>query len=136
VGTKVSFSVEGVNRAFEATIYAMDPQIDVTTRTIVLRAMYYNKDGMLKPGMSARVSLKSSTGTKHIFVPTQAVVPDVNGRYIWLMRKGKAVKSYVETGDRLTDRIEITSGVSVGDSLITTGLMQLKDDMPVIVNNQ
>lgn len=135
VGSKASFTVEGINRTFDATIYAIDPQIDVTTRTILLRAMYNNSDGLLKPGMSARVSVKSTNGTKRIFAPSQAVVPDVNGRFVWLKKGGKAVQTYVETGDRSTDKVEIMSGLNVGDSLIITGLMQLKNDMPVIVNN-
>lgn len=135
VGSKSTFTVEGVSRTFEATIYAVDPQIDVTTRTILVRAMYNNSDGLLKPGMSARVSVKSTNGTKRIFAPSQAVVPDVNGRFVWLKKGGNAVQTYVETGDRSTDKVEIMSGITVGDSIIITGLMQLKNDMPVIVNN-
>lgn len=135
VGSKAYFTVQGVPRTFEATIYAVDPQIDIATRTILLRAMYDNSAGILKPGMSAKVTIRTDNSRQGLYVPSQAVVPDVNGRYVWLLRDGKAVRSYVQTGNRTTDRLEITTGVAVGDTLITTGIMQLKDDMPVIITN-
>jgi membrane fusion protein (multidrug efflux system) len=135
VGTQAEFTVEGVARTFQATIYAMDPQIDVATRTIMLRALYDNNVGLLRPGMSARVSIRTGSDQRSLFVPSQAVVPDVNGRYVWLNKGGKAFRSYVQTGNRTTDKLEITAGVEVGDTLITTGIMQLKDDMAVTITN-
>lgn len=135
VGTQAAFTVEGLTHTYQATIYAMDPQIDVATRTILLRALYNNADGVLKPGMSARVTIRTGSDQRSLFVPSQAVVPDVNGRFIWLLKGGKAFRSYVQTGNRTTDKLEITAGVEVGDTLITTGIMQLKEGMPVSINN-
>lgn len=135
VGTKADFTVEGVSRTFQASIYAMDPQIDVATRTILLRALYDNKGGLLKPGMSARVSIRTGSDQRSLFVPSQAVVPDVNGRFVWLLKGGKAFRSNVQAGNRTTDKLEITAGVEEGDTLITTGIMQLKEGMPVVINN-
>ena len=135
VGTQASFTVEGVSRTFQASIYAMDPQIDIATRTILLRAQFDNKEGLLKPGMSARVTIQTGSNQRSLFVPSQAVVPDVNGRFVWLLKGGKAFRSYVQTGNRTTEKLEITAGVEVGDTLLTTGIMQLKEDMPVIINN-
>lgn len=136
VGTMANFTVEGTNRTFSAKIYAMDPQIDVNTRTILLRALYNNNDGLLRPGMSARVTMQTASGEKYLFVPNQAVVPDAKGRFVWLMKNGKAIPVQVQTGNRTTERLEIRSGIVAGDTIITTGMMQLKEGMNVIAVNQ
>lgn len=135
VGSMASFTVEGSEKVFPARIYAMDPQIDVNTRTILLRALYNNKDGFLRPGMSARVSMKTANEKKYLYAPNQAVVPDSKGRFVWLKKNGKAVATQVQTGNRTTENLEILSGIEVGDTIITTGLMQLREGMDVAVEN-
>lgn len=130
-GSKALFSVEGISRSFEAEVYAVEPQIDVKTRTIMLRARYQNRDGLLRPGMSAKVVMNPQRREATLFIPNEAIIPDVMGRSVWVINGGKAKKLVVQTGNRSADKIEVLSGISVGDSVIVSGLMQLREGMSV-----
>jgi len=134
-GRELTFSVEGMVDEFRATIYAVDPQIDIRTRTILIRARYSNINSRLRPGMSARVMISTSSGGKSVFVPTQAVIPDVSGRSVWKMVNGKAKLTPVQSGNRTADMLEILSGVERGDTIITTGIMQLREGISVMPVN-
>jgi membrane fusion protein (multidrug efflux system) len=134
-GNEILFNVEGMSRDFRASVYAIDPQIEVKTRTIMIRARYDNKTGLLRPGMSARVSLNTGAGEKNLYVPNQAVVPDVRGRSVWVMKNNKATLIPVQTGTRTVDMLEILSGIELGDTIITTGLMQLREGLTVVPVN-
>lgn len=129
LGAKARFTVEGSAETHTATVYAVDPQIDIATRTVMLRALYENRSGLLRPGMSARVQLTPNTNQQALFVPNQAVVPSANGRFVWVKKEGVARMTPVQTGTRTTEMLEILSGVQAGDSIIVTGLMQLREGM-------
>lgn len=130
-GSSVSFTVEGTGKTFSARVYAVDPQVEVKTRTLMLRARYTNTGLMLKPGMSAKVSFSTTAGANNIYVPNQAVVPDVKGRSVWVMKGGKAELVQVQSGTRTADMLEILGGLERGDTIITTGLMQLRPGIQV-----
>lgn len=134
MGKRVSFYTQGYNDEFFATVYAIDHQIDEQTRTIGVRARYDNSDRRLMPGMFADLTLITNEKLNAIQVPTQAVVPEMNEKRLWLARMGKAVLVPVVTGTRTESMIEVTSGISIGDTVITSGLMQLRQGMPVRVN--
>lgn len=135
IGKEAEFTVEGVSRPFKASIYAVDPSLDVKTRTILLRALFNNADHLLKPGMSAKVLFSSSKNTESILIPNEAIVQNAKGRTVWVKREGKAVSVPVEIGTRSEDRIEIRQGLNPGDSIIITGLMQLRENLPVLATN-
>lgn len=134
-GTTINFTVEGMINNFSAVIYAVDPQVDVNTRTIMIRARHKNSNSLLKPGMSAKVMLNTGSGDVNVYVPNQAVVPDVSGRSVWLYKNGKAKFVPVQTGNRTADMLEILSGVERGDTIIITGLMQLREGISVSASN-
>ncbi|MDD2491975.1 MAG: efflux RND transporter periplasmic adaptor subunit [Bacteroidales bacterium] len=130
-GSSVTFTVEGTSKIFSAKVYAVDPQVDIKTRTLMLRARYVNTGMLLKPGMSAKVSFSTSEGESNIYVPNQAVVPDVKGRSVWVLKNGRAELVQVQSGTRTADMLEILGGLQKGDTVITTGLMQLRPGIQV-----
>lgn len=134
-GKTINFTVEGMVNNFSAVIYAVDPQVDVNTRTIMIRARHKNANNLLKPGMSAKVMLNTGSGDINVYVPNQAVVPDVNGRSVWVLKNGKATFVPVQTGNRTADMLEVLSGVERGDTIIITGLMQLREGISVSPSN-
>ncbi|MCU0410115.1 MAG: efflux RND transporter periplasmic adaptor subunit [Bacteroidales bacterium] len=131
---KVSFTVPGYKDEFFAQVYAIDYRVDEATRTIGVRARTDNRDGRLVPGMFAEITLITDERENAILVPTEAVVPDMNEKRVWVLRGGKAVLTPVTSGNRTQNMIEILSGISVGDTVITSGLMQLRPNMAVRVN--
>ncbi len=117
-----------------AHVYAIDYRVDEETRSIGLRAKYNNSDRRLVPGMYASVTLITEERTNAIQVPTQAVVPEMNEKRIWLLHSGKAVYVPIVAGIRTDQTVEVLSGINPGDTVITSGLMQLRPKMAVKCN--
>ena len=134
VGGEIAFKVDGVSKDLKAKIYAIDPQIDVTTRTLTIRARYDNRDGVLSPGMFARVT-SSASGGNSLFVPNESIIPDVRGRSVWVSKGNKVTLVPIMIGVRNEDMVEVLSGLNQGDTVITTGLMQLREGMTVYITN-
>ncbi len=134
MGKKISFETEGYPDEFFATVYAVDYRIDETTRTIGLRARFDNRAGRLVPGMFASLTLITDEKTNALQVPTESIVPEMNEKKLWVVRNGRADLIPVVTGARTASMIEVLSGLSAGDTVLTTGLMQLRPNMAVRVN--
>jgi len=134
MGKKISFETEGYRDEFFATVYAVDYRIDQTTRTIGLRARYDNRTGKLVPGMYASLTLITDEKMNALQVPTEAIVPEMNEKKIWVARNGRAELIPVVTGARTASAIEVISGLAAGDTVLTTGLIQLRPNMAVRVN--
>ncbi len=133
MGKKITFQTEGYPDAFNASIYAVDYRIDDATRTIGLKARYDNRDGRLVPGMFVSLTLITNEKNNALQVPTQAIVPEMDAKKLWVARNGKAELIPVVTGARTPTSIEVTEGLSVSDTVLTSGLMQLRPNMPVRV---
>ena len=90
-GQEVFFKVTGNDKLYSAKVYAVDPFIDVKTRMILLRARFRNTNGELMPGMFAKGNLVVGGKTEFIAVPTEAVVPEMDGKRMWIVKNGKAL---------------------------------------------
>ncbi len=131
IGYPVSFRVDGSNEAFEAKVYAIDPQIEENTRTIVLRALYPNTTEELKPGRFASVTLLLSEIENTVAIPTEALIPEMEGEIVYVYRNGKAERISVEPGLRTESQIQIVRGLEFGDTLLATGILQLRQNLPL-----
>ncbi|HVD97600.1 MAG TPA: efflux RND transporter periplasmic adaptor subunit [Cytophagaceae bacterium] len=127
-GDKALFTVQGLDGTFSANIYAIDPKIDLATRTIQLRALAPNHDGKIFPGAFARVQLVLAQNKSAIMVPTESIVPILKGQKVYLYKNGKAEERKVETGIRTPTKIEIVKGLEMGDTVVVTGVMSIKQD--------
>ncbi len=125
-GDKVSFSIENQRDTLSATIYAMEPKIDPASRTLKVRARYENPGEKLMPGLFARVSLDLQTTEHNLMVPSQSIIPETRGKKVLRSRNGTAEMVMVETGIRNTDKVQVVSGLSEGDTVLTSGLMFVK----------
>ncbi len=132
-GREVFFKVTGSDKLYSANVYAVDPLIDVKNRMILLRARFRNNNHELMPGMFAKGNIVFGGKNEYIAVPSEAVVPEMEGKRLWVVKNGKAVSVPVETESRDEKNVEVISGVSVGDTILTGGLMQLREGMGVAV---
>jgi membrane fusion protein (multidrug efflux system) len=132
-GDAVNFKVAGDNDTYKGSIYALDPKIDLTTRTIRIRAIVPNS-GKLLPGAFARVTISLKDMPDAIMIPSQAVIPGTRDKRVIVADSGKARFVVVETGIRNENNVQITSGLQIGDTVITSGIMQLKDGMQLKYN--
>ena len=134
-GDQVFFTVQGFTHKYEAQITAMEPKIDMATRTFHLRALFKNnKEPALLPGAFADVQLVLKATNNALLVPTQAIVPVLKGQTVFLYKSGKALQVPVEIGIRTDAQIQITAGVHAGDTLITTGLLSTRPGDAVLLD--
>ena len=131
IGTPLTFTVEGQNTTYRATVYAKESEVDMATRTLAVRATYPNTNRRLMPGrfISARIRMQDIPNA--IAIPTEAIVPEMGIDKVYLYRSGKAHAVAVKTGLRTDALIHIVEGLSVGDTIITSGTLQLREDLPV-----
>lgn len=132
LGSNVKFEVEGQTTSYSANIVAIDPKIDPNLRTLKVRAVAQNPNDRLIPGMFVKVTVDLDI-SQAIMVPTEAIIPVLKGKKVYVMQDGKVAEKMVETGLRTDKNIQITSGLTAGDSLIVSGIMALKKDAPVKV---
>ncbi len=134
-GFPVTFSIDGILNTMEAEVYAVNPMVDERTRTIRVRALYDNVGGELNPGRFASISLTLAESTEAITIPSEALIPEMEGDRVFLYRNGVAEPVYVQTGIRAEDRVQVVDGLSFGDTLLTTGVLQLRQGLPVELDN-
>lgn len=134
-GYPITFTIDGINNPFRAEVYALDPKIDVGTRTITVRAIYPNRNEELKPGRFAAINLRLAEVRNAISIPSESLIPEMEGEKVFLYRSGRAMPVTVKTGLRTEATIQITEGLSFGDTIITTGILQLRQSLPVVLDN-
>ena len=98
-----------------------------------LKARADNPNGELVPGLFAKIDLPLSIMHNAIFIPTEAIIPVLKGKKVFVSRHGTAQEVMVETDTRTDNAILITSGLKPGDTVLTTGTMSLKQDSRVKV---
>jgi membrane fusion protein, multidrug efflux system len=135
LGKVINFQIDGSNDSFVAKTIAIDPKIDETLRTLKVRAISPNVNNKLYPGMFLKVLLNLKS-ERSIMIPTETVIPVIDGKKVFVMRNGLAEEIKIETGLRTESKIQVLKGLQVGDSLITSGLMTLKAGTPVFTNKK
>jgi len=131
-GYPITFTIDGL--PYTAKVYAVEPMVDIKTRSIIVRAIYPNSKEELKPGRYTSVNLKLSEITDAISVPTESLIPEMDGEKVFLYRSGKAKKVEVLIGLRTESSIQITDGLKFGDTLITSGILQMRENLPVVLD--
>ena len=134
-GNMVNFTVDNVNEIFTAKVDAIEPKIDQQTRNITIRAIFNNDKMNIYPGAFARIELIANRKKDAILIPTEAIIPELKGKKVFVNRSGKAIPVKVITGLRNDAQIEITNGLNVGDTVIITGIMVLKPELEIIITS-
>lgn len=132
-GMEVEFTVAGRDNTFTAKVYATEPRIDANTRALRVRALTPNPDGELIPGAFAELTLNLRQTKDALMIPTLCLVPLLNSQNVFVISNGTARLMEIETGIRQERLIQVVSGLSAGDTIATTALLALKDNMPVQV---
>jgi len=133
IGSTISFRTDYLNNNVTAMVEAIEPAVDVRTRTLLVRAVAANGDEKLVAGTSAKVTLTLGQSSKRLFVPTSALIPSIKGYIVFMKRNGIAQSMIVKTGARSRDYIQILEGLNVGDTLVLTNLLRVKNKSPLKV---
>ena len=133
VGDPVLFRSDESKLQFSGKVFAIEPQIDAATRTLQLRALCDNRSEQVFPGAYVQIELRLRQIQNAVMVPTQAIVPVLKGQMVYVLNNGIAVSTPVNTGIRTPSMVQILSGISAGDTVITSGLMQMRSGLRVDV---
>ena len=129
--TIVKITMPNSSESFSAKIYAIDPEIEIATRTLKVRAIADNPANKLIAGTFATVELPLKNIKNAILVPTEAVIPIQNGKVVYIASNGKAKEVKIETLTRTDKDVVVTSGVKAGDTLVVSGVMAIKNDSDI-----
>ena len=129
----ISFKITGSNESYSAKIYAIEPEVEIATRTLKVRALADNSHGKLLPGTFANVQLPLDIIKDAVVIPTEAIIPVQEGKKVFIANKGMAKEVMVETATRTDASILVLEGLKAGDTVLTSGVMSLKDEAPIVV---
>jgi membrane fusion protein (multidrug efflux system) len=133
IGDIVQCRNDELKLQFTGKLYAIEPKIDPATRTVQLRAMCENKSEKIFPGSYVQIEFHLKNIPDALLVPTQAIIPVLKGQTVLVRRNGIVASVEVQTGIRTPSAVQITDGLVPGDTVITTGILQLRSGMPVNV---
>lgn len=155
-GTTVRATVDALpGQAFEGRVTAVEPQVDADTRNFTAQATLENPEGALRPGTFAHVSFDLGGTSEVVVVPQTAVSFNPYGNAVFVISKtkrkpgekdmqGNELKGdkfivrqrFVKTGATRGDLVAVTEGLKVGEQVATSGLLKLRNDAEVTINNK
>ena len=133
-GQYVNFTVEGNNRNYTGVVFATQPGIEQTTRTMMIRAQVKGDAAGLVPGNFAKVKLSFAPDPNAIMIPSQAIIPQARGKKVVVYKGGTADFVDVTTGVRDSSMVQVLSGLAKGDTIVVTGLLSVKPDAKIQIN--
>lgn len=130
---EVFFSITGDTNIYTGKIMAIDPSANMATRSVNVRAVVPNTKEKLLAGAFAEVNIPLAADMNALLIPTQAVIPTTREKKVAVVKDGRATLQTVALGDRGNEKVQIIKGLSAGDTIVLTGLMQLKPGMDVTI---
>lgn len=134
-GTNLDFHVEGKLNAYQAQVYATESSLDLETHSLTVRAIYPNRNGELLPGRYTDIRLKQKEIADAIAIPSEAIVPEMGKNKVFVYRNGTAEPADVVIGIRTDAEVQIVQGLAIGDTILTSGTLQLRKGMPVEIQS-
>ena len=126
LGNVINFTTESSNKQYKAKIYATESGITEESRSLKVHAVVENIDRNITAGSFAKVLFDMGDNNEAIMIPTQAIIPEARNKKVIVYNGGLANFKIVTTGSRDSAKVEILSGLSIGDTVITTGLLSIK----------
>ncbi len=130
-GNEVLIQTNGSDEKRSAVISAIEPQINLDTRNLKVRAISENTN--ISPGAFVKVFLNNESSG--FVVPSNAIIPDAMSNQVVVIKNNKAVFVNVETGIRTADNVELVSGVKAGDTIAVSGILFVRPNSVVSIRN-
>jgi RND family efflux transporter MFP subunit len=134
-GLKAKFKVSALdNKMFEGTVTNVGVVADQISRTYEVKITLKNSGLLLKPGMVCDVNLGITTDKEILAVPYQAVDKDKdNNSFVYVVDQAQKIakKRIIRIGDYQNDNIEVLSGLTLGEKVVSAGNQKLSDNCKV-----
>ena len=134
-GMEIPFQLEGDLSVYKAKVYAIESRVEQVLLTLKVRALYPNTNGHLRPGRSAYVEIRSNPIHNALTAPNESIIKEMGRDIVYIYSGGRAKQVVFDRGMRTESDTQILSGLNVGDTLIVSGVMQLRDGLPVVIDN-
>lgn len=137
-GSSIIFRMDdsdGMLHDYHANVYAVESKIEQATRSMKARALYPNADERIHPGRYLSVEISKQETRDALAVPSEAIIPEMGKNMVYVYRNGEAWPVEVVTGLRTESRVQTLEGLNVGDTVVITGVMQLRSGMKVSIDN-
>jgi len=128
-GDKIKVISSNSAEPFDASIQAIEPQVNSVSRNIKVRA--YLTSGLILPGSFVKVIMEQER--QSIMVPSNAIIPDALANQVVVVHKNKAIYTNVETGTRNASQVELVKGINIGDSIVVSGMLSMRPNAMVKV---
>ena len=121
-------------KEYSAQVYAIESQIKEETRQLMARAKYPNTKEEIMPGRYASVEISKSEIKDALTIPSEAVIPEMGKNIVYVYRGGFAQPAEITIGLRTESRLQVLDGIAKGDTVLTTGVMQLRTGSSVKID--
>ena len=135
IGNVINFTTESSNKKYSAKIVATESGITEENRSLKVHAIVENVDKNITAGSFATVSFDMGDNNDAIMIPTQAIIPEARDKKVIISKNGVAKFNIVKTGERDSAKVEILNGLSIGDTVITTGLLNIKTGSKISISS-
>ena len=126
--------------SWTGAITTINPEVDVSTRNVRVRATFPNVDGRLRPGMFANVEVLSNDERNALVIPSTAVIYAPYGDSVYAIEeKDKALvarQKFVRLGERRGDLVVVLTGLNAGETIVSSGAFKLHNGSEVVVHNE
>jgi len=145
-GMRVRVSTDTyTNRQFEGSLLAINPDLDVSTRSVALRATLGNADQALRPGMYAKVEVLLPEEKPVLVIPATAILSAPYGDSVYVIEPAPANEGekpgfvvrqqFVRVGEARGDMVTVQSGLKPGEKVVSAGAFKLRNGSSVVENN-
>ncbi len=131
VGETIRYTRQGSDQTYTAVISAIEPRIDPNTRTLAIRASAANPQRRILPGAFAQITYSLNKVDNALMVPAEAFIPESGRLFLFIYKSGAVQRVEVQSGIRTDSQIQVVNGLAIGDTVLVTGILQLRKDMPV-----
>jgi len=122
---------------FPGEVYFVAPTLDPRNRRLVVKSLVSNRDGKLRPGMFANIRVEIATHPDAMVVPSTAIAYDARGAFVWKVGADNVPeRTTIEMGIRDGGRVEVVSGLAVGDRVVIAGTHKVMPGIPVKAANE
>lgn len=146
VGMKAQVETSAVpGKTFDATVTAIEPQIDPATRNLKVRAQVPNPDGVLLPGVFATVHVGEGPPRPYVTLPNAAVAYNPYGATVFVVKEsGKGPdgkprltveQRFITTGPTRGDQVAVLKGLKPDETVVSAGQLKLRNGSTVVINN-
>lgn len=133
-GTPITFRMDGALEDLHAKVYAVESKVNMETRTLNVRATYPNVRETILPGRFVSVEINMNEIKDAVAIPSEAIIPEMGKNMVYLYKSGEAKPTEIITGLRTESRVQVLEGLQPGDTLLVTGVMQLRTGMKVSID--